>query len=212
MEAEAIKLNNMKKVIKATEESLIENGIDKTTIDIISQKSNITTRSIYRYYGNRDNLLVCFAKDYLQMYHDHTWESLNQVINNTNSVFDQIEAFLISHFSFFQEKYKMLTLVEELEIYFSKNNIFMHQEYYKKTMKLKKDFQKLIEKGIKEGSIQKNVDSRLLSETIINSYTGLARKISLTYNKPEFIELPNAIEQLRLFTQLILDYLKVYNR
>lgn len=209
MEAGTIKINNKKKVMKATEESLIENGIDKTTIDIISQKAHITARSIYRYYGNRDNLLICFAKDYLQMYHDHIWNDLKNAIDDKNEALKQIEVFLTSHFVFFQEKYKMLTLVEELEIYFSKNSVDIHQDYYKKTMNLKNDFQQLIEKGMNDGSINKAVDSKLLSETIINSYTGLARKISLTYKKSEFIELPNAIEQLKLFNQIIISYLKI---
>lgn len=52
------KLTSRQRIIRATEEELLESGILGLRMEVVAEKADVSVPLIYKYYGNRDGLLT----------------------------------------------------------------------------------------------------------------------------------------------------------
>lgn len=165
-------MDKKEEVIKTSRELFSEYGFKKVTMDQIAQKSNVTKRTIYKYFKDKDELIKYF---------------LNEEIENMKKIVKKIEKENIS------AKEKVHKLIYELLDY--KKEAKMINKFTSESMEMKvgiarqcieilndnirNEIKILLEKGIKKREI-KNCNTQLMSFLIYRLYVSLM----FEWNKP----------------------------
>lgn len=210
MDSETLREQNRRMVLKITGECLKEKGIQGTTVDIVAKRAKLTTRSIYRYFGNRNQMIFEFAEKFLDVYYGNIVSRIADTGNEEKCGMEKMVQFLKIHCELFQKQYKDLILLGELEIYFSKQEATdrLFEKHVEKVRKIRNICMDILEEGMRDGSICQYAEKEVLSEMLVNAYTGLMRRIALIYQKSEFKDVPDPVRQMEEYERVILSYLK----
>ena len=156
------KLENQKEIIFNTaKDILLHEDINKLSIRMLSTRLNIGMGTIYKYYGNKDEILLDITKD--------LWFSYIQEVSNFDKSidsFDEYIEFLFVKLKFFSEKFNYAVLSKELSSSFNKEGKQRHQE-------AQSIFIDLINKGIKSYYIIEDSKSLIVANFIANNLIAL---------------------------------------
>ncbi len=118
------KLENQKEIIFNTAKEIITNqDADKFSIRMISRQCNIGMGTIYKYYGNKDDILLDITRD--------LWMSYISSIKSTSIVHDSFIAYVRFLFIKLEEysiKFNYAVLSKELSTSFRKEGRTQHDK------------------------------------------------------------------------------------
>ncbi|NLD19391.1 MAG: TetR/AcrR family transcriptional regulator [Clostridiales bacterium] len=99
-------------------------GIEKTTRTAVEKQAGVTGRSIQRYFGSIENLIVETMNTYLQNYTYLLYSEFQKNNDPKSSGLEQLKTFFRTHLMFYEKSINSSLLVHEIELYFVKNGLF----------------------------------------------------------------------------------------
>lgn len=78
MSKEQIRDENKLRVIKAAQELFISDGVANTSINRIASEVGLSPMSIYRYFGNKVNLVLAAWRDALSVFYEGYMQRYNE--------------------------------------------------------------------------------------------------------------------------------------
>ncbi|MDD1724498.1 MAG: TetR/AcrR family transcriptional regulator [Methanospirillum sp.] len=144
-----------KKIITEAFAVFLEKGFEKTTLDEIAARLEVTKPALYRYFKNKDDLFMASIVEIGVAEYEHFQEILftgDDIMANAGTYFDAVLAF--------SWKYQILTL--DIFKMMRRNRSFrdLHPDYHEKfILMMQTGFEGQIQKGI----IHPDFDSRTLA-------------------------------------------------
>ncbi len=205
MSKEQIRDENKLRVIKAAQELFISDGVANTSINRIASEVGLSPMSIYRYFGNKVNLVLAAWRDALGVFYEGYMQRYNERAKGLKNGYERCVAAMEEYnntYMLFPEWYRytreMLSYTAAPEgSGIDIGSVFW--QFYDKEIPL--PIVHSLEEGIADGSIRADVNVRMLLQLIVNAYTGVD-----IYNDPNEQLLP--IDELELYSKLIARYIK----
>ncbi|MDU1413598.1 MAG: TetR/AcrR family transcriptional regulator [Clostridium sp.] len=208
MNNEELREYNKKLVLEKTIECIKELGIDGCKVSDVARRSNLTVKSIERYFGTRNNLIVCAIDDFLTKAYEKSkctidttdWECCNG-LNHVKNILER-QKFC------YNKQPEFVAFPIDMELFFYQNNIDenlsqLHRINRKIIISL---LEKAIKIGIEDGSIKFDIDVSITSKVIASSYSGLVQRLEINDRKHYSLEYINDL--IDNYIDMILNSLK----
>lgn len=208
MSKEQIRDENKLRVIKAAQELFIADGVSNTSINRIAAEVGLSPMSIYRYFGNKTNLVLAAWRDALGIFYEGYMQRYNERIRTLKTGYERCIASMQEYnntYMLFPEWYRYTREMLSYTAAPETSGIDMESvfwQFYDKEIPLPTVHS--LEEGIADGSIRPDINVRILLQLIVNTYTGVD-----IYNDPREQRLP--IDELELYSKLIARYIKTDN-
>lgn len=176
---------NKERVLQAAIWCFANMGIENTSRMSIAKRAGLTERSVQRYFGNLENLIVEAMKTFMRDYTERFYRHYEQNTPASATGLEQLESFLRTHATFAEgNEVSIALLAHEIELYFIKNKISFdcvgNKIYNQKTKKYL--ILELIQKGIEDGSIKKSIDLEMIQTHLITTFPGMLIRIAMIKN------------------------------
>lgn len=201
------KQNRIQLVIEAAEEVFKERGIDQTTMQNIADRACVGVATVFRFFPKKEKLVVAVAtrnlETVLHTFHTiaemqvHCYEKISLLFDDFITLLDSDDSSnvkLLENFESYAAYYK--EPIEDIDIF---NKIYRQ---------ISDAFSTIIQQGMEDGSIRKDIPVDKVLTTVINTFGNFARKLSLQKNiltvEPDL----DPKEQLLILKDILLSYLK----
>ena len=169
------------RIISSTKQCFIEKGYKDTTVEIVAEITGVDRRTIYRYFPSKEALLLKLA---IELFEDFSQHIISLDFDEEKSGLERIRYTFEEQYKYAKERPEVILLMGMIDA-----NVEMKEERVKDFMLLSQsgknmdnNLAKLIEVGIRDGSI-KNTESPIdLAVTINNSLLALATR-TVIYNR-----------------------------
>jgi AcrR family transcriptional regulator len=157
-----LKLENQKEIIFETaKEILLSKDITKFSIRMISTKCNIGLGTIYKYYGNKTDILIDITKDFWMNYITY----INSNVSSLMSFTDRIEFYYFSLVEF-SNKFNYHILSKELSYSFRQTG----KKHHNKGIMV---FNNVVMKDVRSMLNVTEEDAKIFSDFICNNLVAL---------------------------------------
>lgn len=211
MANEEIREENIKKVLKCAIECFKVHGLELTTVTMVAKRAGLTTRSLQRYFGNKNNLVMqamalLLNQSYIEIKNCFENESFL-----TMTGFEQIIEILKIRADHVKKHYEITINITELEVYFSKNNLSLG--IFKKHMGDGTGYVEVasaaaIETALQDGSIRKDIDKDIVFQMVTTAYKGLLQRVAFLYCDEKSQQKTNPELLIDSFITVLTAYLK----
>ncbi|MNK62845.1 HTH-type transcriptional repressor KstR2 [compost metagenome] len=179
-------------------------GIDKTTMQDIAMEANIGIATLFRYFPKKEKLIVAVATKLLEP----TLQRFADIADLSLSCLDKL-----SHlFDYFIEDHNnpSTKFMSDFESYASHTVDPMEEidKFKELHQRIADEFSKIIQAGIKDGSIRSDLSIEETLPTVINAFGLFSKKLSL---KAHFLLLDSDLDssrQLEILKNMLINYLK----
>lgn len=198
-------------IINSALELFLENGINETKITDIAEKSGIGVASIYRYFKNKTNILICAATLFWQKEINKYYERYNNEDFKKLNGLDKIKNLLYLFLEIYNNEPEFFAFLEQFDNYIKTQHVpkDVLKNYEKNIIGLKDLILVSVEQGKKEGLIRKDLNSIKFYMTITHSLMSLCQKLIL---RGDILESDNIIsdnEQIELLITMSLNYISI---
>lgn len=184
-----------KEVIEAAKEVFAEKSIEKTTMKDIAAKAEVGVASVYRYYSNKIDLVIEVAIDYWK--NDFTYTNIELEGNGIEQA-----AQVIDHlFEALCKQHNMLAFMEQFDNYIISHDVTGLEEYNQVAIKDIPQLDYIIAKGILDGSIREDIQSKEAIMTFIYLFMTLAQKMMIRNERID------SRRELEVYKEMVLKYL-----
>ena len=210
---EELRNYNKKRVMEAAIKCLGEKGINATKVSEIAERAGVTTRSIERYYGGKENLLEEAVTHIVGKMFKVTADNLKAAEIEVGSAtgLQWMETFIDLQIEYFKDNYLEYMSVAEIEIYFYRKNQCLNlSEHHLESLKNVRDILiRIIDCGKKDGTINKDVEPRDVANLVSVVLQGAMLRLSIVRKNPvlEKIALDD-LKALEMTKAGILGYLQ----
>lgn len=170
-------------LIAAAEKIFYQKGYDEASMDEIAQEAEFTKKTLYQYFNNKKELYFAVACKGFQALLEYL-QSANQTECNG---FEKMRLFTLAYYRFYQDYPYFFRLIKYCPM------PGMNEEgspYYQKLEDIKAFMVQIlvdtIEKGKKDRSIRRNLDSRMAAQSLIFFSTGFFYRLSEIGKRFEF--------------------------
>lgn len=206
MANEEIKIRNVEHAVHVMTDLFLENGIEGTTKEMISRKSDLSRKSIDRYfYGKK--VCVLQAAEWLG---ENVWSSINQkysknFFENTNLTGVEIlKMYLADLKQIFISKPRLFVFYSEFKLYYARRDAEKYEERYANmldTIGCQCIAEKIFACGLSDGTLKKRMDAALQAKYFCKSCFGFLSAMATDYeHQPE-----ETISQIDSFVQGAVD-------
>lgn len=207
------KIENTQKALKATLWCFKQYGISNTTIDMVANKVGLTTRTLRNHFGTKENCYLAAFSYFENDIADSIEKKLNKINNENSTGYEMVRNYFIADYEFFKENYLENMVLNEIELYFSRNkqvgekyatehlkNVGRHYEYMTKAIK----------KGIQDRSIRNDIVPLHTASSILTMYWGgeerVARFMNYDYNLA--VNNMHCEKRVDFIIEMVMEYLK----
>ena len=209
MPNEHLREQNKQTVLESAMECFKEYGIESTTLEKIAVRSGLTTRSVQRYYLTKSNL----AKKVMDRLMDNIYNEIHSIparqdMKDLNGR-EQLIKILGIRAEIAATYYKSIFCLNEFELYFTKRikTAEFYERYKSGSSFVVNLTLRALEKGIKDGSIRKDIDKTAVLDMINLTFGGLLQKIAESRINPSLDIIVRSESQLNSFIEVIRCYL-----
>ena len=184
---EELRLYNKQRVLEEAIKCLGENGINSTRVADIAKRAGVTTRSIERYYGGKENLLEEAVTHIVGKMFRVTADNLKAVDQHDGTTGIQwMERFIDLQIEYFKDNYLEYLSVAEIEIYFYRKNqcLTLSENHLASLRSVRDILVRIIDCGKEDGSIRKEVDPRDVANLVSIVLQGAMLRLSIVHNNP----------------------------
>jgi len=194
-------------ILKAAEKLFIEKGIENTTMQDIADEANLGVATVFRLFQKKERIIVAVATKKLELIRD----IFQKIASMDKTCYEKMEH-LLEHLiqNLYPNHNDATKILENFDTYAARitdepEEIGMFKSVYREISGI---FSKIIEEGMRDGSVRTDIDIRGTLITLINAAAIFSRKLSLQ-RSILFIQLDLEPEQqLEILKGIILDYLK----
>ena len=178
---------NKRNVILSAYRCYLRSGIEGATQKDIAAEAKLTTRSIQRYFKDRDALLLAVTEYLLGKYNRYVQDYILGNRRRDMTALDEVVLFLECQKKIYLEDGGIFLLMNELDIYFKryKRRYLLAMPKLKELDVMRPYLMAILQRGEKEGSILMTRDAADLTELIIATYTGLFHHFNFKYLKED---------------------------
>lgn len=204
-----IREERLNKIINVTQELFSKQGIEQTSFQEIADKSKIGVASVYRYYENKTNLAVEAAIN--------IWDKWYKLIANANpkgkNGLEKISNLIDVALSFFKSNPEFLNFVDNFDNYIANLPEMPErmQEYEDAIYKHRPIIYEIIQEGLDDGSINKNLPVNQTVNTTIHSFLALAQKLYLRGNIIPNDKNTCPETELGIMKDMVINHIKAIN-
>ena len=195
---------NYRAILNAAVDCFLSEGIDKTSVNDIAQKSDLTPMSVYRYFGNKQSIAVSVANHLLQEYLDEHTARCRQAQNEIHCGYDEFATIVRAYIDTYEAHPEYIRFLQEMTAYSLRENISEQIDYMHFALAdspLNKPAQQALHRGIEDGSVRRDIDLPRVGQTLTNLLTG-------GVNYRILIDERTQIDILRHTAEMIIYYIK----
>ena len=182
--------DNIQRVIETALDMFMENGIAATSMNQIARKVNLSQMSLYRYFGNKEELILRIWKYALTEFYRYFYERYTGD-ENASTGYERFVACMRAYYSLYEEFPNWYKYTHEMFTY-----RFSH---YDKEIPI--PALKALKDGVEDGSIRKDINIYAIYQILLNAFTGVT-----LYENISFGVAPEAI--VHMTASLISKYIK----
>lgn len=191
--------DNIQKVIETALALFMENGIANTSMNQLAKAVNLSSMSLYRYFGNKEELILQVWKYALTEFYKHFYSKYSADAEG-QSGYDRFVACMDAYYSLYKEFPEWYKYTHEMFTYrFGKetdgdreiNNVFW--SHYDKEIPI--PALKALRDGVEDGSIKKDINIYAIYQILLNAYTGttLYENISFGVSPEDIVKITGSL-------------------
>ncbi|SKA80136.1 transcriptional regulator, TetR family [Caloramator quimbayensis] len=196
-------------IISSALELFLQKGINETKITDIAEKSGVGVASVYRYFENKTNILICAATLFWQKEINKYYEMYNRdEFKNLNGL-EKIKSLLYSFLEIYNHEPQFFSFLEQFDNYIKTEHVSSNllKNYEENILNLKDLILVSIEQGKNEGLIRKDLNSSEFYITVTHSLMSLCQKLILRGDILESDNIICANAQIELLIKMSLNYI-----
>ena len=179
------KRNRRNSIIKAAKKLFLRDGYENVSMDDIAVEAQFTRRTLYAYFTSKEELyLLVFMK-----ISKHRWRIIDDAVDKETTTFSKLRAYAESSFEYamqYPSHVRLGLYWEHNGLDISKIRPDISAQYERPFKKAYNHLYTVIENGIKEGSINTELDASHLMRYLCLSLRTMVNEIILGYEKKEF--------------------------
>lgn len=195
---------NREAILRAAIACFLEAGIDKTSVNDIAERSGLTAMSVYRYFGNKQKIAVSVANALLKNYLTEHLKRCEAAKKVNERGFDEFSRIVLAYIETFEAHPEYVRFLQEMAAYSLRESLTEHIDYMQFGMQethLHKPASEALERGLRDGSVRKEIDLQRVNQTLSNLLTGGVNYRVLIDEKTQF-------DILRHTAEMIIYYVK----
>ena len=181
-----LRTHNKLRVIDEALKCFYNDGIEATNVATIARNAEVTSMSIYRYFGDKENVVLEASKLFVEKlggYMKEVAERTEQGQNGLENVLSYTNAF----FDVYEKMPASLQVLMDFSLYLGRRHYLKKRRvgvssFYEM---MSEPFQKAIEVGVADKSIRADADVKACAHMLINTLLGLLMNVTLQQNSDE---------------------------
>ena len=176
------KEENKKRVIEYALKSFTENGIELSTISQIAQEVGLAERSVYRYFKNKEELVLEATFLFWEQIMEYVTSKCPKYKMEKLNGIEQIEYVLNQYANMYFLKRNELVFIHEAESYLSRSGkaFLISNKYPAPYEQSHGQLAMAIKKGIEDGSVNPNLEIEIIYSNTFDSTLGLIQKFAIS--------------------------------
>jgi AcrR family transcriptional regulator len=172
------------RILRVAETLFLRDGIESVGINDIAVAANVTRATIYRYFANRVEIIWALLRYYGEsLIHTMPAEVMNLNLSGATRLRFVLQGFM-NHFFRYPEQ--SLFAIQFDQLYSNKNDIEKMSQFKKELVQHEFPLSRLIEAGVRDGSLRPNLDPIITSTTILAIIWGISRHFAQLYATYEY--------------------------
>ncbi|WDV46316.1 TetR/AcrR family transcriptional regulator [Clostridiaceae bacterium M8S5] len=195
-------------IIKAAKDVFLRKGLFNVIMDDIATEVGLTRRTLYHYFKTKEELAYETAIILLSEWNDYCLEVYKRLNGTGLERFKNFFDCLIDHMAL---QPKIIKYLVEFDFYFSddrreKPSTDSINRFSVIVLRSDDLIKRLMERGIKDGSMRKDIDVKLMTATISNVLWSFGQNIVI---RGEKIEIESGIKNIELIRNQVSLYVMV---
>jgi AcrR family transcriptional regulator len=170
------RLTREKDILNAAEKIFSSRGIEEASMEEIAKEAQFTRKTIYQYFGNKDELLAAVT---LRGYKMLSAYFLDQLATGTDS-YEKLRILGRAYYQFYKNHNDAFRLINYSGVIKSKGTESQKKDLEKLDQVLFQIVSTLINDGKIDGSIRSNIDTMTTTYSVIFLITGFFYELSLS--------------------------------
>lgn len=201
---------NIKMVLELAIAFFKKKGVENTTAEDLSIASNLTQRSLFRYFGTMDQLVMHAAAFF--------WSDIIRVTNllykdiadNDMTGYEQLAEILSSMRDLFIQSKDSFMMLQEMEAFLYKKKISFSEVYenYVESDGYESPISRALKKGVEDGSLRSDIDLLEMHLMVYCLFTGIIPKIALCERDVVYSQLISAESFIDTSVKMLLEFVK----
>ena len=195
----SIKQAKVDYIISIASEMFLSEGIENVNIKDIANKADVGEATIYRYFSNKQTLVIYAAEKMAEKLHSDYFD-----LDDSTDGITMVEAFYNNFLKIYSEHPEYYRFISEFDVLIQENSQLENYEYT--LLPYMEIFLDAYEKGLIDKSIRKVDDIRLFYITTTHALMGLCKKLtvdSVVLNQDKY-----GIEEVEMLINIIIYRLK----
>ena len=184
------KKDNIQRVIETALDMFMENGIAATSMNQIARKVNLSQMSLYRYFSNKEELILRIWKYALTEFYRYFYERYTG--DENYSLYEEFP-------NWYKYTHEMFTYRFSHDEAADRGMSSVFWSHYDKEIPI--PALKALKDGVEDGSIRKDINIYAIYQILLNAFTGVT-----LYENISFGVAPEAI--VHMTASLISKYIK----
>lgn len=196
-------------IISSALELFLQKGISDTKITDIAEKSGVGVASVYRYFENKTNILICAATLFWQKEINKYYERYNRDEFKNLDGLEKIKSLLYSFLEIYNNEPEFFSFLEQFDNYIKTEHVPIEllKNYEENIIGLKDLILISIEQGKNEGLIKKNLNGNEFYITVTHSLMSLCQKLILRGDILESDNIVSGNAQIELLIKMSLNFI-----
>ena len=177
-------------------------SVNEVTIKDIAVAAQVGEATIYRYFGNKQNIVVQAAMKLKNIVNSDYFQ-----VNDKMNGYQKLEAFYMSYYNIFINHPDFYKFLSEFDAYMTGENSDVLNPYEDAIDQYKHAYMYAYQEGLKDGSVKKQQDIEMFYFSTTHAVLELCKKLSLKAVLHQDTEIEKA-SQLKCLIEIILNNLK----
>lgn len=205
MTREQERTQNRAAIIAAAVKLFLRDGIDKTAVAQIADEAQLSSMSVYRYFGNKQAIAVAVANHLLQEYLAEHKARCAQTEQPNESGFDAFARTIRAYVATYEAHPEYVTFLQDMGFYSMREGLTYSLDYMKfgdvQVTQIDRPARMALKQGMADGSIRKDIDVTLVGLTLANLLTGGVNFRGMIDEKMQFDIIRHTAEMIIYYTK-----------
>lgn len=176
MTREQERATNRNAIISAAIKLFLKDGIDKTTVSQIADESMLSSMSVYRYFGTKQSIAVAVANHLLQEYLEEHRRRCAETEQPSETGHDAFARIIRAYVSTYEAHPEYVDFLQDMGSYSMREGLSYDLDYMQfgsiHVENIDRPARLALSRGMKDGSIRKDIDIEQVGLTLANLLTG----------------------------------------
>lgn len=167
---------NRSAIISAAVKLFLRDGIDKTTVAEIAEEAQLSSMSVYRYFGTKQSIAVAVANHLLQEYLEEHRHRCTETEEPAETGHDSFARIIRAYVATYEAHPEYVDFLQDMGFYSMREGLSYDLDYMQygsiHVENIDRPARLALTRGIRDGSIRKDIDIEQVGLTLANLLTG----------------------------------------